>query len=777
MKRARKRRRRRKEEVAEDYCFTCKDGGLLVVCEYQNCLKAYHHECVDMDPMKPETNDRWICSRHSCFICNKSSNFRCFCCPNSVCKACIRSAEFVHFKEDKSFCSDCLKLVMLIEEDIDVDSDGERVDFKDRETYECLFKEYWEIIKQGENISLEDLRTADALLKNGENNADGYNSDKLSEREYISDVDDIDYKSNDGTPLVHATNGKDVWMESVRKLCKPRKSTFVGWGSKKLIDFLTSIGKNIDKPIPQFEVSEIIRDYIQENKLIHPERKKKVICDARLHTLFGRKSVNRLKISHLLDAHFVENQELEDKYRYKSEDENVSVVCKRQQRSSANTKPYKVVPNDFKEKVPKVPIICHASITTKNIKLVYLRRSLIEEFLKNPETFESKVMDSFLRVKCDPKDGFSARSSFQLVQVTGVKRISEAYKSGGTSTDAVLQVSNIVKDIRICMVSDGDFSEEECEDLYQRMKDGLLKRPTLAELEKKAGSLHEDITNHWIDREIVLLQNLIDRANEKGWRRELFEYIERRQLLQTPSERLRLLNELPKVVADAEVDLEAAPDSPKDAESLSEGGSTAAYHWKAGKRGKINGNGASYNQMDADKENEGRSTAVYHRKARKRETNDTREPLQTPPEQLLSNDLPEVATDAEIGPEVTEDSLKDSVNEGNEAALYQMGGKGDNEGNGAIIPQKAGKPETEEKQQPSLLMGIETCSRQKDIIDLNDAGDLAEVTREVSTVLPTIDLDDINEDPSGVIRIETSETADKTNSMTENNLPADTTRR
>uniref|UniRef100_A0A0A0L824 Uncharacterized protein n=1 Tax=Cucumis sativus TaxID=3659 RepID=A0A0A0L824_CUCSA len=37
---------------------------------------------------------------------------------------------------------------------------------------------------------------------------------------------------------------------------------------------------------------------------------------------------------------------------------------------------------------------------------------------------------------------------------------------------------------------------EECEDLHQRMRNGLLRKPTVVELYEKAKSLHEDITKH-----------------------------------------------------------------------------------------------------------------------------------------------------------------------------------------------------------------------------------------------------------------------------------------
>ena len=40
------------------------------------------------------------------------------------------------------------------------------------------------------------------------------------------------------------------------------------------------------------------------------------------------------------------------------------------------------------------------------------------------------------------------------------------------------------------------------------------------ELQEKIQIVHEDITNHEIDREILKLQRQIDRANVNGWRRE-----------------------------------------------------------------------------------------------------------------------------------------------------------------------------------------------------------------------------------------------------------------
>ncbi|KVI08167.1 GYF-like protein, partial [Cynara cardunculus var. scolymus] len=280
-------------------------------------------------------------------------------------------------------------------------------------------------------------------------------------------------------------NGSFFWMEEPNeqttvpvKLKRKAKAKmeFVGWGSRPLIEFLESIGKDTGKQLSQYDVTAIINEYVHNFNLFHPLKKKKVMCDERLRSLFGKKSVPRIKIYDLLESHFAENHDSsEDDDLYNSEEyENVNITCKKQKVASSEKK----APHQ-KKKVPETPLSCFAAIIPENIKLLYLKR----------------------RVKNVPG-------------------------SGDVCEDVLLQVPNVIKDIPICKLSDDDFSKEECEDLCQRIKDGLLKRPLVVEAEQKARLLHEDITKH---------------------------------LLQTPSELTRLLAEVPKVTADI-LEPEATPE-------------------------------------------------------------------------------------------------------------------------------------------------------------------------------------------------------------------------
>ncbi|KAE9446535.1 hypothetical protein C3L33_21556, partial [Rhododendron williamsianum] len=511
---------------------------------FRQCLKAYHARCVGKDESFFDSGNRWSCKWHSCLICHNCSKFHCFCCPNAVCKRCMIYTKFSCVRGEKGFCNHCLKLALLSEENVDVDSDGEQVDFKDRETYEGLFMEYWEIIKKQEGLTLEDLRFAHAQLKKGENiKSDSYvvESEEDEDIELRSDYEDEDdVKERKPMKKIKKSKGQQLVMK--RKVV-PNKREFVGWGSKSLIDFLASIGKDTSTELSQVQVSNIITAYINENRLFDSEKKRKILCDDRLKSVLARKTVNRNKIYDLLEPHFVDNLESsEDEFEYSSEDkdENVLVACKKQKKLSTCGKIQE------KEEMYNAPQSCFASITSENIKLVYLRRSLVQELLKQLGNFEGKLLGSFVRVRSKFVD-FTQRSSHQLLQVTGMRKVTV----GETKTEILLQVPNMSIDIGVDMLSDDNFSEvklvflvvlvshsflfvlhfvffqiftsyspEECEDLRQKVKDGLLRKLTIVELEHKAKSLHEDITNHWINRQLALLQNLIDRANEKGWRRE-----------------------------------------------------------------------------------------------------------------------------------------------------------------------------------------------------------------------------------------------------------------
>ncbi|KAF9614910.1 hypothetical protein IFM89_021340 [Coptis chinensis] len=516
---------KKKEEIAEDYCFVCKDGGLLLVCDFKHCIKSYHPDCVGKDDTFVETGRRWVCGRHTCFICKKKSALDCFCCTSAVCNRCIKAAEFVQVRGRRGFCANCLNLVLLIEENVDVDSDGGKIDFKDRDTYECLFKEYWELIIEKEGLTLEDLRSANIRLKKGDCFDNVSDSDNFVEgEEEYQDFDD----NMDGVMDIEPCSllGKEPKLLSARndkRKVKPKRE-YIGWGSKSLVEFLQFIGKDTSKPFSQYEVDEFIKTYIHEKKL--QSVKKKVLFDSKLQSLFGRKSANRNKIFELLECHFAENLEEseEEDWMYKSdEEEDVTPrTWKRQKRTSLSR-------TDEKEKVLETPRSCFAAVITRNIKLVYLTRSLVEDLLKDPDTFHDKVMGSFVRVKSDPNDYFQ-KNLYQLLEVTGINKMQG---TNDISQEVTLKLSNIKKDTRICTLSDEDFSEEEIEDLRQRFKDGLLKRLTIVELEEKARRLHESLTKH------------------------------RRQLLDAPSELERLLQEVPKVIAE-EIELEVTSmDLPK----------------------------------------------------------------------------------------------------------------------------------------------------------------------------------------------------------------------
>ncbi|VYS67693.1 unnamed protein product [Arabidopsis thaliana] len=307
-------------------------------------------------------------------------------------------------------------------------------------------------------------------------------------------------------------DNEKVKGSSKKRLRKPKSLEFVGWGSRNLIEFLESLGRDTTNKISENDVTAIIMNYIREKSRETPlkskKRRKTVACDEKLRLLFGAGKINVIKVPDLVEKHYVENQEEDLFYDdlYASEDD-------KQQRLSLSDK----VAKQTKQVVSK-PRGTFAAIVRDTVKLLYLRKSLVQELAKTPETFESKVVRTFVRIK----------NPCQLVHVTGVKE-------GDPIDGNLFQVTNYsyyLKDVTTSSLSDDDFSQEECEELHQRINNGFAKRLTVVDMEEKARSLHED-------------------------------YLEKRELLQNPDEQKRLVDEVPEIVAE-ELEPECEDDDDDD---------------------------------------------------------------------------------------------------------------------------------------------------------------------------------------------------------------------
>ncbi|EPS59571.1 hypothetical protein M569_15234, partial [Genlisea aurea] len=252
-----------------------------------------------------------------------------------------------------------------------------------------------------------------------------------------------------------------------------RKFEFVGWGSKPLIEFLEGIGKDTKKKYSRLEVVSFITKYINVKGLTAPGNKKKAICDEKLFAIFGKQMITRKKVHELLEEHFSENcASSDDESEYSSDEKDD------RKNSSKFPMPQKnAAKNGF------------ASVVPENIKLVYLKKSLVRELLEVPESFEEKITGSFVRMKSDPYDIYK-KNEFQLQLVTGTRRIASS------DNEIRLKVANFFKAVPLSMLSDDNFSKEEVEDVQQKIENGSLKKFSLHEFESKARMLHVDITKH-----------------------------------------------------------------------------------------------------------------------------------------------------------------------------------------------------------------------------------------------------------------------------------------
>uniref|UniRef100_A0A0A9F4D9 GYF domain-containing protein n=1 Tax=Arundo donax TaxID=35708 RepID=A0A0A9F4D9_ARUDO len=544
------RRKRVDDEIAEECCFSCKDSGdELRVCDFKNCLKSYHPCCTGKGDDFLTSDEQFICDWHTCVNCKGSSDYQCLCCPHySLCHDCLGKVEFVQVrKQNKGFCRNCLNLAISSEKNAGADPHGAKIDYRDLDIYEILFKDYWGIIKDRERLTLVDLQEASDLLDSSLNCKSAGDSEKFPDEDHKSDENLFDVSDDNGQTFPFDSKGKPNKISTSLKKNKSNKITYVGWGSEALIEFLSYLGKDTAKPLDEFEAVGVVKEYIRQKNLFQDKKKKSFFCDDKLRSLFKRRKMKCNKIHRFLVKHFAANAE--DESLDGSEDDERPIMRKKP-RTSLEPKIARRVSERNKR--------CFASLNQNNIKLIYLRRSLAIKLLSHPDTFEQKVVGCFVRVKNNPKVHIyqMSKKAYQIGLVTGIKKHPEEYKIKDkvkdTSTDIILCVTGVWDDVKISMLSDEDIEEDECNNLIPLVEKGLLKRITVADLEEKVATVHKDIVNHWIDKELVRLAKEIDRAHEKGWHAEMENLMLQKKLLSTTVERQRRLAEVPEIIADTE---------------------------------------------------------------------------------------------------------------------------------------------------------------------------------------------------------------------------------
>ncbi|KAK8364403.1 hypothetical protein V6Z11_A03G231300 [Gossypium hirsutum] len=503
---------------------------------------------------------------HLCSNCKKNAHYMCFTCTFSLCKGCIKEAVILCIRGNKGFCESCMNLVMLIEKEQQVNQEMAQIDFDDRGSWEYLFKDYWIDLKSRLSITSDELAQAKNPWKGAAK------QESPIELHGFNDAGGSDSDSSSGNVEVTVSKRRKTRSQSKARATEgDSPSTMAAsaegasadenaeWASKELLEVVMNMRNGDKSVLSRMELSQLILDYIQKYKLRDRRNKSYVICDMRLKNLFGKPRVGHIEMLNLLDPHIFFTKE--DSQTYDLQGSVVDAEAN-QLEADWNSDALRKTGKDKKRKTRKKGdarglqsnVDDYAAIDMHNISLIYLRRNLVEELLEDTETFHDKVFDSFVRIRISGAG--QKQDLYRLVQVVGTSKVAEPYRVGKRTTDFLLDILNLNKTeaISIDIISNQEFTEDECKRLRQSIKCGLINRLTVGDIQEKAMTIQAVRVKDWVESEITRLSHLRDRASDLGRRKELRECVEKLQILKTPEELQRRLEEIPEIHVDPNMD-------------------------------------------------------------------------------------------------------------------------------------------------------------------------------------------------------------------------------
>ncbi|KAL2928191.1 Zinc finger CCCH domain-containing protein 19 [Bienertia sinuspersici] len=519
-----------RKTVGEDVCFICLDGGNLVLCDRRGCPKAYHPSCGhaafdDKSSWEYLFKDYWIEQKE---------------------KLCITSEELAQAKNPwrNSNVSDRRQTQDgLHEGDIDAgtDSDNSHANLEVTESKRKRAKKKPKPVDSGTDSSLD--KEAGTANRKSKRRLKSQAKETYSDSGHSSDNQDTSNKKGKRVRRLSKSRSKGGNSGAAAGAISAEGN--IEWASQELLEFVMHMKSGDRSVLTQFDVQRLLLEYIKINKLRDPRRQSQIICDSMLQKLFGKARVGHFEMLKLLESHFLlkedphadDNQGSVVDTDISPDDHTDSFLDSGKSRGRKSRK--------RAEDREQSNLGDYAAIDRHNINLIYLRRGLIESLMDDPEMFHDKVVGSFVRIRISASS--QKQDIYRLVQIIGTRKAPEAYKVGKRTTEVMLEILNLDKTeiVSIDTISNQEFTEDECKRLRQSIKCGLISRMTVGDVLEKAKELQEV---RWLEAEIVRLSHLRDRASDLG------QCVEKLQLLKTPEERQRRLNETPDVHADPKMD-------------------------------------------------------------------------------------------------------------------------------------------------------------------------------------------------------------------------------
>lgn len=300
------------------------------------------------------------------------------------------------------------------------------MDFDDKASWEYLFKVYWVYLKGKLSLTLDELTQAKTPSKGASTSSSVSSSTCVHNggndlKSTTLDTPPRNMESSESkrrkTDEQISTPPKETL--STRKLSTDESSSVVAckdWATKELLDFVSHMKNGEVSVLSQFDVQELMLEYIKRNNLRDPRKKSQIICDSRLKTLFGKPRVGHFEMLKLLEYHFFIKEDLPKNTingigKQVDPDWNIdNMLTLGKDKKRKNNK-------KGEERPPQNKLDEYAAIDVHNMNLVYLRRKLMENLIEDREAFHGKVVGSIVRIRISGSD--QKHDMYRLVQVVG----------------------------------------------------------------------------------------------------------------------------------------------------------------------------------------------------------------------------------------------------------------------------------------------------------------------------------------------------------------------